>query len=82
LLTSHQGDNYLRFADGVDDEHFESSILTLKPNEKRFCLNYQQAFAVTFGKVDSKKFFNNNQLYQQHVENFKNYHIDISNELE
>ncbi|WP_176701798.1 hypothetical protein, partial [Gilliamella sp. HK2] len=37
---------------------------------------------VNFGKTNSKQFFDNEALYQQQVENFKKYHIDISNELE
>lgn len=82
LLTSNQGNDYLRFANGLDYDEFESSILTFKPNEKNFCIDYQQSFPVTFGKINSKKFFNNNELYQQHVINFKSYDIDISEELE
>ncbi|MWN91364.1 hypothetical protein GQ597_11735 [Gilliamella sp. Pra-s65] len=82
LLTNKQGNNYLRFAHGLDYDQFESTILTLNPNEEKLCVNYQQAYSISFGKVNSKQFFGDDELYQQHVENFKSYDIDISNELE
>lgn len=82
LLTSYQGNNYLRFAHGQDIDEFESKTLTLNLTEKTFCINYQQSFPVLFGKMDSKQFFGDEKLYQQHVENFKSYNIDISNELD
>ncbi|WP_085166110.1 hypothetical protein [Gilliamella bombi] len=81
LLTSKQANNYLRFDGGKLDE-FGRVTLTLNPNEEKLCVNYQQAYSISFGKVDSKHFFDNDELYQQHVENFKSYDIDISNELE
>ena len=79
---SNQGNNYLRFANGLDYDEFESRILTLMPKEKVFCIDYQRSFPITFGKMSSKKFFNNNELYQRYVTNFKRYNIDISKELE
>ena len=82
LLMSNQGNNYLRFANGLDYDEFESRILTLMPKEKVFCVDYQRSFPITFGKMSSKKFFNNNELYQRYVTNFKRYNIDISKELE
>ncbi|WP_085166107.1 hypothetical protein [Gilliamella bombi] len=81
LLTSKQANNYLRF-DGGQLEGLDSATLTLNANEKKLCVNYQQAYPVNFGKTNSKQFFCNEALYQQQVENFKKYHIDISNELE
>ncbi|OCG54144.1 hypothetical protein A9G36_08835 [Gilliamella sp. Choc6-1] len=81
LLTSNQANNYLRFDGGRLDE-LDDVTLTFNPNEKTLCVNYQQAYSVTFGKANSKQFFDNEALYQQQVENFKKYHIDISNELE
>ena len=82
LLTSNQGNNYLRFADGLEYDEFESTILTLMPNEKVFCIDYQRSFPITLGKMSSKKFFNNNELYQWYIEKFKRYNIDISEELQ
>lgn len=32
--------------------------------------------------MSSKKFFNNNELYQWYIEKFKRYNIDISEELQ
>ncbi|OCG11119.1 hypothetical protein A9G24_09685 [Gilliamella sp. App6-5] len=81
LLTSKQANNYLRFDGGKLDE-FDRVTLTLNPNEEKLCVNYQQAYSISFGKVNSKRFFDNNELYQQYIENFKSYDIDISNELE
>lgn len=56
--------------------------MTLNIEENIFCLNYQQSFPITLNKINAKKFFNNENLYQQQVENFKKVGIDISNELE
>ncbi|SCC27179.1 hypothetical protein [Gilliamella intestini] len=81
LLTSKQANNYLRFDGGRLDE-LDSITLTLSPNEKKLCVNYQQAYSVTFDKANSKQFFGNEKLYQQQVANFKKYNIDISQELE
>ncbi|OCG46159.1 hypothetical protein A9G28_10715 [Gilliamella sp. Fer1-1] len=81
LLTSKQANNYLRF-EGGQLEELDSATLTLNANEKKLCVNYQQVYPVNFGKTNSKQFFDNEALYQQQVENFKKYHIDISNELE
>ncbi|TEA28156.1 hypothetical protein [Candidatus Schmidhempelia bombi] len=81
LLTSKQANNYLRF-DGGKVEELDSMTLTLNSNEKKFCVNYQQAYSISFGKANSKQFFGNKKVYQQQVENFKKYNIDISNELE
>lgn len=55
--------------------------MTLNIEENIFCLNYQRSFSITLNKINSKKFFNNENLYQQQVENFKKVGIDISNEL-
>lgn len=81
LLTSHQANDYLRF-DGGDLYDLDDVTMTLKPNEKQFCINYQQSYPVTFGKIDAKQFFGDESFYQQQVENFKKYDIDISKDLD
>ena len=81
LLTSHQANNYLRF-DGGDLYDLDDVTMTLKPNEKQFCINYQQSYPITFGKIDAKQFFGDDAFYQQQVENFKKYDIDISKDLD
>lgn len=80
LLTSNQANNYLRFDGGRLDE-LDDVTLTFNPNEKTLCVNYQQAYSVTFGKANSKQFFDNDKLYQKHIANFKEHDIDISDEL-
>lgn len=80
LLTSNQANNYLRFDGGRLDE-LDDVTLTFNPNEKTLCVNYQQAYSVTFGKANSKQFFGNDELYQKHIANFKEHDIDISDEL-
>ena len=81
LLTSHQANNYLRF-DGGDLYDLDDVTMTLKPNEKQFCINYQQSYPITFGKIDAKQFFGDDAFFQQQVENFKKYDIDISKDLD
>ncbi|OCG25642.1 hypothetical protein A9G11_00055 [Gilliamella sp. wkB108] len=81
LLTSHQANDYLRF-DGGDLYDLDDVTMTLKLNEKQFCINYQQSYPVTFGKIDAKQFFGDESFYQQQVENFKKYDIDISKDLD
>ena len=81
LLTDEQANNYMRFESKRIDELYDIS-LTLNPADKKLCVNYQQAYSFTFGKAKSKQLFGNEKLYQQQVENFKKFNIDISNELE
>ncbi|WP_430875302.1 hypothetical protein [Gilliamella sp. G0441] len=81
LLTSQQANNYMRFESARIDELY-GITLTLNPADKKLCVNYQQAHSFTFGKAKSKQLFGNEKLYQQQVENFKKFSIDISNELE
>lgn len=81
LLTSKQANSYLRFDGGKLDE-FDRVTLTLNPNEEKLCVNYQQAYSISFGKANSKRFFDNEELYQKNVAIFKEYNIDISNQLE
>ena len=81
LLTSQQANNYMRFKQITFDE-LDDVTLTLNPADKKLCVNYQQAYSFTFGKAKSKQLFGNEKLYQQQVENFKKFNIDISNELE
>ena len=81
LLTSQQANNYMRFKQITFDE-LDDVTLTLNPADKKLCVNYQQAYSFTFGKAKSKQLFGNEKLYQQQVENFKEFNIDISNELE
>ncbi|MFQ1006531.1 hypothetical protein [Gilliamella sp. CG22] len=81
LLTSQQANNYMRFKKITFDE-LDDITLTLNPADKKLCVNYQQAYSFTFGKAKSKQLFGNEKLYQQQVENFKEFNIDISDELE
>ena len=81
LLTSQQANNYMRFESKRIDE-LDDISLTLNPADKKLCVNYQQAYSFTFGKAKSKQLFGNEKLYQQQVENFKEFNIDISDELE
>lgn len=81
LLTSKQANNYMRFESNIFNELYDIT-LTLNPAEKKLCVNYQQAYSFTFGKAKSKQLFGNEKRYQQQVENFKKFNIDISNELE
>ena len=81
LLTSQQANNYMRFKQITFDE-LDDVTLTLNPADKKLCVNYQQAYSFTFGKAKSKQLFGNEKLYQQQVENFKEFNIDISDELE
>ena len=81
LLSNFQANNYLR-SYLEDKNDFYDMTMTLNIEENIFCLNYQQSFPITLNKINAKKFFNNENLYQQQVENFKKVGIDISNELE
>ena len=81
LLTSQQANNYMRFKQITFDE-LDDVTLTLNPADKKLCVNYQQAYSFTFGKAKSKQLFGDEKLYQQQVENFKEFNIDISDELE
>ncbi|WP_430875301.1 hypothetical protein [Gilliamella sp. G0441] len=81
LLTSQQANNYMRFKKITFDE-LDDVTLTLNPADKKLCVNYQQAYSFTFGKAKSKQLFGDEKLYQQQVENFKEFNIDISDELE
>ena len=81
LLSNFQANNYLR-SYLEDKNNFYDMTMTLNIEENIFCLNYQQSFPITLNKINTKKFFNNEHLYQQQVENFKKVGIDISNELE
>lgn len=81
LLTDKQANNYMRFESARIDELY-GITLTLNPADKKLCVNYQQAHSFTFGKAKSKQLFGDEKLYQQQVENFKKFNIDISNELE
>ena len=81
LLTDKQANNYMRFESNKFIELYDIT-LTLNPADKKLCVNYQQAYSFTFGKAKSKQLFGNEKLYQQQVENFKKFNIDISNELE
>ncbi|MBX4132712.1 hypothetical protein JMI89_03585 [Frischella sp. Ac48] len=81
LLTSKQANNYMRFESNIFNELYDIT-LTLNPADKKLCVNYQQAYSFTFGKAKSKQLFGDEKLYQQQVENFKKFNIDISNELE
>ena len=81
LLTSQQANNYMRFESKRIDELY-GITLTLNPADKNLCVNYQQAHSFTFGKAKSKQLFGDEKRYQQQVENFKEFNIDISDELE
>ncbi|MCX8639016.1 hypothetical protein J3U37_02785 [Gilliamella sp. B3172] len=81
LLTNKQANNYMRFESNIFNELYDIT-LTLNPADKKLCVNYQQAYSFTFGKAKSKQLFGNEKHYQQQVENFKKFNIDISNELE
>ena len=81
LLTDKQANNYMRFESNKFIELYDIT-LTLNPADKKLCVNYQQAYSFTFGKAKSKQLFGNEKHYQQQVENFKKFNIDISNELE
>ena len=81
LLSNFQANNYLR-SYLEDKNNFYDMTMTLNIEENIFCINYQQSFPITLNKINTKKFFNNEHLYQQQVENFKKVGIDISNELE
>ncbi|MFQ0973672.1 hypothetical protein [Gilliamella sp. CG35] len=81
LLTSQQANNYMRFESVRIDELYDIT-LTLNPANKKLCVNYQQAHSFTFGKAKSKQLFGDEKRYQQQVENFKEFNIDISDELE
>lgn len=81
LLTNKQANNYMRFESERIDELYDIT-LTLNPADKKVCVNYQQAYSFTFGKAKSKQLFGDEKFYQQQIENFKEFDIDISDELE
>lgn len=81
MLADKQENNYMRFESNRFNELYDIT-LTLNPAEKKLCVNYQQAYSFTNGKAKSKQLFVNEKLYQQQVENSKEFNIDISDELE
>ena len=80
LLTDKQANNYMRSKSERLNE-LDSITLTLNPNEKKLCVNYQQVYSVSFGKISSRQLFGDEKIYQQQAENFKKYNVDISNDL-
>ncbi|WP_392553084.1 hypothetical protein RHO14_04265 [Orbus wheelerorum] len=83
LLTKEQVNNYLRFDNNFSSiENMPNTLLSLNIQNQQLCVDYLNSYSFKVNSMNTRDFFNNDELYQQQLTNFKKIGIDITDNIQ